>query len=352
MNVKNSDIYRIGSYDIFLNNRIGIGSYSIVYQGRCHDTETINLYNINKSEMINGKNVSNIIAIKKILIRDVSGKVRKAINDEINIMKHIKNDPHPNIVKCYDVIDDIDTIYIIMEYCDSGDLSKIIGRPMKEENVKYYFKQLICGIKYLNKNKIMHRDIKPKNILLNENKKFLKICDFGLAKTISSNSMTRSYTICGSPLYMAPEMFGEKSYNDTVDIWSIGILLYEMIYGINPFYKVKDRIELERFMISENDDIIIPPKYSRNDDVSDECINLMKLLLQKDAGERITFEDLYVHEWVNKNNKNNEINLNNDSNNETKSDSDSDYGSLNDNKDEYIFDNEDDRMLFLLDTKK
>lgn len=338
---QNAEIYRIGAYDIFLNNIIGIGSYSVVYIGKHNDPK------------LNNKD----IAIKKILIRDVSSKVRKAISDEINIMNHIKNNPHPNIVKCYDIIDDIDTIYIIMEYCDSGDMSRIIGKPMKEENVKYYFKQLIDGIKYLNKHKIIHRDIKPKNILLTDNKKTLKICDFGLAKTVSN--MTRSYTVCGSPLYMAPEMFGDKSYSETVDIWSIGILLYEMLYGLNPFYKVKDKQELEKFMISDDEEIQVPPKYCRNTEISEVCINLMKLLLQKNASIRISFDELYLHEWFNNNDNSDNTDIDSiNLENECKSSSDSselcmniEENKIQQSEYEYEYDIEDDQMLFIIDQK-
>jgi len=285
-----SNVYKIGSYEIFLNNQIAVGGHSVVYVGRCIDHQLCAKYKLN---------LDNILAIKKIIIKGLPVKYQKMVTEEINIMKHIKENPHSNIVKCYDVIDDLDTVYIVMEYCDSGDFSRLIGKPMKEESVQFYFSQLINGIKYLDEHKIVHRDIKPKNLLLTDNKKVLKICDFGLAK--NKTGLSRIYTICGSPLYMAPEMFTDKSYGDTVDIWSIGIIMYEMLYGINPLYKMKDYSELESFMVNDNEGISIPPQNNNNKNVSKQCIDLLKQLLDKKGTNRITLKELYTCQWINNN---------------------------------------------------
>lgn len=297
-NSDSKDIYRIGAYEIMLDQQIGIGGYSVVYIGRCVDSCIALNYGINKTKKINGINIENIVAIKKIIAKGLSYKHQNMITEEISIMQHIKENPHINIVTCYDVIDDLDTIYIVMEYCDGGDLSKLIGKPMKEKSVKYYFSQLINGIRYLDEHKIIHRDFKPKNLLLTDNKQILKICDFGLAKNKKGN--TKIYTVCGSPLYMAPEMFIDKSYDDTVDIWSIGIIMYEMLYGNNPLYKIKDYHELESFMTNSSENIIIPPKNTKNvnKNVSDECINLLRTLLVKESCNRITLKELYNHNWL------------------------------------------------------
>jgi serine/threonine protein kinase len=291
-----SNRYRIGDYEILLNKKIGIGGYSIVYLGQCINEIVAEKKNLDQSITEFDKNeIKNIVAVKKILMRDISVKTRDAINEEIKIMKMIKQKPHPNIVKCYDIIDDIDTIYIILEYCESGDLSKILdkSKPLDEKTVKYYFKQLVNGIKYINSENIIHRDIKPKNILLTNDKKTLKICDFGLS--CNNIGSPHIYTICGSPLYMAPEMFMQKSYNKAIDLWSIGIILYEMLYGRNPFYRFKDQSELETFMLNENINI---PEFNKNKKISELCISLLSSLLQKEAETRITFEELYNHKWL------------------------------------------------------
>ena len=287
--------YKIGSYEIFLDNRIGVGAYASVYIGRCVDPETIERYGIVEGREVYGINYENIVAVKKVTMRDVSVKVRKAIFDEVAIMRKIRDNPHENIVRCYDVIDDIDCIYIVMEYCDSSDLHRMIGgKPMSEQTARFYFAQLINGMKYLNASRIMHRDIKPKNILLTagENGIVLKICDFGLAKEITT--IPRSHTICGSPMYMAPELFNRnKNYDETIDIWSIGIILFEMLYGYNPFHKIKDRNELELFMINEE------IRFPTNTNLSKQCTDVLHGLLQKNVTNRITFEQLYDNEWIN-----------------------------------------------------
>lgn len=291
-NKKQDKVYNIGSYDLYLDSKIGIGTYAVVYIGSCVNKDIIEQYSLYDHKQVFGVTYKNTVAIKKITIRDIPIKIKKAINDEIVIIRKIKENPHPHIVKCYDIIEDNDAIYIVMEYCDGGDLSRMIGKPIDEELVRYYFVQLIAGLKYLNSNKIMHRDIKPKNILLTDNRKTLKLCDFGFAKEITP-IIPRSYTICGSPMYMAPELFKDNNYDETIDIWSIGIILFEFLYGYNPFHRVKDKYELEQFMIN-SDDIKLPNTIK----ISKECEKLLQRLLKKNATDRITYEQLYEDPWI------------------------------------------------------
>ena len=273
-------------YEIYLNRIIGSGSYSNVYLGRILD----------KKIMEENKLTSDIVAIKKIKMENVDQKSFKLINDEINIMQKIKLNKLkcPNIINCFDIFEEFDYIYLVLEYCDNGDLSKIIGKPIREPIVKYYFSQIINALYFLYDNNIIHRDIKPKNILLKNNKKELVLCDFGFAR-IKSSSMQRVSTICGSPLYMAPELLEEKSYTEIVDIWAIGMILYEMIYGEHPYNECKDLDDLREF---SKKDIIIPPKNNRNKEVSDDCIDLMKRMLNKEEKDRITLSNLFKHPWI------------------------------------------------------
>ena len=199
-----------------------------------------------------------------------------------------------------------------MEYCDSGDLSQLIKKPIKEKYVQYYFNQLNEGIKYLRNNNIFHRDIKPKNILLKNNYKILKIADFGLSREITSNTMIE--TVCGSPLYMAPEIMNKKAYNNQTDLWSIGLILYEMLYGIHPYKNCKNITSL-MFEIEKND-ISIPPLESKDIKISNQCMDLLKNLLKKDVKKRIDWLEFCNNIWINKSNenlmnKNNKIKQNN-----------------------------------------
>jgi len=180
-----------------------------------------------------------------------------------------------------------------MEYCENGDISRIIGKPIKESIVKYYFRQLINALVFLYENKIIHRDIKPKNILLKNNKKELVLCDFGFARIKSK--LERINTICGSPLYMAPELLDKKSYTEGVDIWAIGMILYEMLYGEHPYKNCSDLTDLKEFSKKE---ITIPPHGTINY-ISDECLDLLKKMLNKEEKLRINLEDIARHIWFN-----------------------------------------------------
>jgi serine/threonine protein kinase len=267
--------YNISNYEIDTQKKIGFGPYSSVYQAK----------NIN--------NKNNILAIKKIVLSNLDNIFSQMLKDEISIMNIIKNNPHPNIVKCYDIIHTIDAVYIVMEYCENGNLSSILGKPMTERKSKFYFKQMVNALLYLDKHKIMHRDIKPKNILLSNNYTSLKLCDFGFAKTINNKKMS---TICGSPLYMAPEILNDKTYNDSIDIWAIGIILYELLFGNHPFYKSKNLVDLRDDILNTN--INIPPtnlkiRYKLNAD----CIALVKSLLNKNDNTRIKINDINNHSW-------------------------------------------------------
>jgi serine/threonine-protein kinase ULK/ATG1 len=280
-------------YELYPNRIIGKGSYSNVYLGKIIDKEILEEKSLN----------SETIAIKKIKMDNLDQRTFKMINDEVNIMQKIMKIGNVcnNIIKCIDIIEEYDYIYIIMEYCDDGDLSRIIGKPIKENIVKYYFGQIVNALYYLSENNIIHRDIKPKNILLKNNRKELVLCDFGFARI---KTLQRVKTICGSPLYMAPELLEEKTYTEIVDVWAIGMILYEMIYGKHPYEDCKDIDDLKEF---SKKSIMIPPAYNTNINVSNDCINLMKQMLEKEEKKRITLENLFKHPWVkdlvNKHNK-------------------------------------------------
>lgn len=273
--------YRIGNdsiFELYKSNKLGSGSYSTVYLGRCLNCDSIT---IDRDD--------GFVAIKKIDTSSMSPETIKLIDAEISIMRWLIDNPHTNIVKCYDVIEDMNIVYIIMEYCDGGELSSLLVNQIPEISIRYYFSQLVSALEWLSKNNITHRDIKPRNIMLTGAKKEIKICDFGFARR-SENGET-SNTVCGSPLYMAPEILFKKSYNGMVDVWSLGLILYEMIYLSNPFTACKDIGELKRMIING---ISIPDD---GNNVSETCLNLLKMMLELDCNKRITIEDIKKHKW-------------------------------------------------------
>lgn len=265
-------------YEMFTDDFLGKGSFSIVYKG-------INIL------------TQEVVAIKVISVKNLTSPAKKIVEDEIKIMNIIKDDPHPNIVECYDVVKTDNKIHLIMEYCDSGDLRSILKNPIKEKYTQFYFSQLANGLKYLDMHNIVHRDIKPKNILLTNKRKVLKIADFGFAKQTKQN-INMYDTMCGSPLYMAPEILGPTSYNKQTDLWSIGMILYEMLYGMHPLEKCKNMTDLKNTIT--NSSIIIPPVNNTNESVSNECLSLLHLLIQKDVSKRITWDDFFNHSWFGK----------------------------------------------------
>jgi serine/threonine protein kinase len=285
MNINNIDIYKIGSgdstYEIYKSKKLGTGTYSSVLLGKCISEKKAK--EINRSDKL--------VAIKKINIAKLSTNGAKMLTTEIEIMKEIINYSHSNIIKCYDVIDDIDVIYIVMEYCDGGDFSSLlIKKPIKYEYIKYFFQQIISAMVFLHDNKIIHRDIKPKNILILNKNKILKLADFGFAKHL--DTFKRTLTVCGSPLYMAPEIYQKVGYTESVDVWSLGIILYEMVFGKHPLNDYVDPKSLANFVM--NDDIYIPEdKY-----VNKSCLNLLKKMLKRKESDRITIEELFCHPWI------------------------------------------------------
>ncbi len=287
INIKiNSNIEKLyDKYELYLNKQIGKGSYSTVYLGKVIEPKIINEHKL----------LNDIVAIKKIKIDNIDSRSFKLINDEVNIMRKIINCSKscPNIIKCYDIIEEYDYIYLILEYCEDGDLGQIIGKPIKENIVKYYFSQLVNALYFLYDNNIIHRDIKPKNILLKNNKRDIVLCDFGFARV--KNTIKKITTICGSPLYMAPELLEAKGYSEIVDVWAIGMILYEMIYGQHPYNECKDINDLKEF---SKKDIQIPPENNFNKDTSLDCIDLMKKMLNKEELSRINLKTLFNHPWI------------------------------------------------------
>jgi serine/threonine-protein kinase ULK/ATG1 len=273
--------YKIGLYEIHNDIELGRGMHSIVYKG----------YDNNNMP----------IAVKKIDKINMNEKNLQMLNDEIYVMRLIKENPHNNIVKCYDIIDDLDTVYIILEYCDKGDFRNILIKPLKEKYAKYFFYQIVCGLKHLHDLTIIHRDIKPSNILIcNDNT--LRICDFGFSKPLVypkhiniTNSLSYNI-ICGSPLYMAPEIFETKEYGYFTDSWSLGIILFEMLYGYNPFINCKNITELKKML-----DKFIFKLPNINKNLSNNCINFINLLLEKNNTCRLSCDKMLIHNWFNEN---------------------------------------------------
>ena len=233
------------------------------------------------------------IAIKEI---HINIKNKKYVQREIELHKKLN---HPNIVKLYDVILDKgkSKINIVLEYCLKGDLAKFQNkRPLNEIYVQNFIYQLASGLKYLRDMNILHRDLKPQNLLVNENLN-LKISDFGLAKQYQTNTIdkTLKQTFCGSPIYMAPEILNNNDYDSKSDIWSIGVIIYELITGRSP-YKVTS---LKQLINNAKIPIVLPLEHNKR--MSSECKDLLYKLLSIKKNSRITWDNFFNHQWLQKN---------------------------------------------------
>ena len=227
--------------------------------------------------------------IEKRKIMTTYGKL-DIIYSEINIHSKLS---HQNIIKLYNMYEDDETINIIMENAPNGNLYQLIKKEkngFSESKAFDYFIQVINAVYYLHSNHIIHRDIKPENLLLCEDNK-LKLCDFGWAKELSLENRS---TFCGTMEYMAPEIVGSENYDYSVDIWSLGILLYELLFGHSPFKGNNTNNIIQNIKSHElNYD-------DKNKKISKSCKDLIQKLLNINPQKRIKIKDILEHPFIKK----------------------------------------------------
>ncbi|KAF1608035.1 Serine/threonine-protein kinase Nek5, partial [Eudyptes chrysolophus] len=166
--------------------------------------------------------------IKEINVTQMPVKEKEASQKEVVLLAKMK---HANIVTFYASLQEKNKLYIVMEYCDGGDLMKRInmqhGVLFNEDQILSWFVQISLGLKHIHDMKILHRDVKAQNIFLSNNGKVAKLGDFGIARQLNS-TMEFAHTCVGTPYYLSPEMCENRPYNNKTDIWSLGCVLYEL----------------------------------------------------------------------------------------------------------------------------
>jgi serine/threonine-protein kinase ULK2 len=267
-------------------------------------------------------------------------KLKDNLTSEIAILKGLH---HPHIVALIDCKESSAHIHLVMEYCALGDLSYFIKKrdtvgnnPMtrdmmekypnprvgglNEVVVRHFLQQLSSALSFLRSQNLIHRDVKPQNLLLNPSPLYyekekpdmmpfavddnsllpvcgikslpmLKIADFGFARSLPSTSLAE--TLCGSPLYMAPEILRYEKYDAKADLWSVGTVLYEMVTGKPPF-RASNHVELLRRIEKGEDRIKFPDEVL----VSDGMKKLIRSLLKRDPKERSSFPDFFSNEVI------------------------------------------------------
>ncbi|KAF2221550.1 Serine/threonine-protein kinase atg1 [Elsinoe ampelina] len=273
-------------------------------------------------------------AVKAVIQNKLTRKLKDNLDSEIRILKSLQ---HPHIVALFSCTETPSHIYLVMEYCQLSDLAQFMKKReqltllpetadifkkypnsqygLNEVLVRHFVKQIASALEYLRVRNLIHRDIKPQNLLLNpspaymarqkpedvplaasehslvpavgvETLPMLKIADFGFARHLPQTMMAE--TLCGSPLYMAPEILSYHKYDAKADLWSVGTVTYEMMCGKPPF-RAANHIELLKKIDDAKDRIPFPSGIN----ISSDLHRLIRHLLKRQPTERISFEGFF-----------------------------------------------------------
>jgi len=236
------------------------------------------------------------VAIKIMAKKNMDKSDLELAKVEIDILKIGQ---HPNIIKLYDIYENENYIYIIMEYCSGGDLLSYFEHyeyELKETKVCEIIHKLSMAIYYLHSYGIVHRDLKPENILMTDltPEADIRLLDFGLSKIVGNEEKcTEPY---GTLSFVAPEVLQGKPYDKSVDLWSIGIITFLLLCGYLPFDDKHSEREIARQTIQDP----VPFESKIWNKYSSEAKNFVEGLLQKKPEKRLTIKEILEHPWIKK----------------------------------------------------
>ena len=236
------------------------------------------------------------VAVKIMNKNNMDSSDLELVRTEIEILKICQ---HPYIIKLYDIFENVDYIYIIMEHCSGGDLFSFLKKrnyQLKEEKVVVIMYKLCKAVYYVHSYGIAHRDIKPENVLLTSEDEDadIRLLDFGLSKIVGPNQKcTEPY---GTLTYCAPEIILDKPYLKTVDSWSLGVMTYLMLSGSLPF-SGKNEHEIAKNVVYSKVDFTKKPIWN---EISKEAKDFICKLLEKDLNKRIDMKTALEHPWFKK----------------------------------------------------
>ncbi|KAF5795548.1 putative protein kinase CAMK-CDPK family [Helianthus annuus] len=261
--------------DFQICEELGRGRFGVVY--RCFST-------------ISGDSFA-CKSIDKRLLSDPTD--RECIDKEPKILQLLNRSP--NIIQIHGLYENDDYVHIVMDLCESPDLFDRISNHagvFSEQEACSVFSQLMLSISYCHRLGIAHRDIKPDNVLFDSRGR-LKLADFGSAEWFGMNEGGMMTGVVGTPYYVAPEILSGREYNEKVDIWSAGVILYIMLAGVPPFY---GETPAETFEAVLRGNLRFPTKIFRS--VSPEAKDLLRKMLSKDVSRRLSAEQVLRHPWV------------------------------------------------------
>eukprot|EP01103_Thecamoeba_quadrilineata_P000815 TRINITY_DN10718_c0_g1_i1.p1 TRINITY_DN10718_c0_g1~~TRINITY_DN10718_c0_g1_i1.p1 ORF type:complete len:511 (-),score=94.64 TRINITY_DN10718_c0_g1_i1:83-1390(-) len=257
------DITMIGDY-LCTNKLLGVGQFSRVILG----------YH---------KRTGRPVAIKCMNKSSNSSSTQDLMSKEIETLKRLN---HQNIVKLYDYHEANGFVYLITEFCSGETLEKYIkdNPNMSEKTAKFIITQIVQGLRYLCEQRIFHRDLKPANVLIHhESLMFrVKLADFTFSRQIDADSLAQ--TLCGTEEYMAPEVYS-KCYTNKSDLWSMGVIIYQMLIGKLPFPQGA------RGLFGN-------VTFPKDKFISENAKLLITSLLERDPNQRISWEDFFTHPFI------------------------------------------------------
>ncbi|XP_064856508.1 serine/threonine-protein kinase ULK2-like isoform X1 [Oncorhynchus nerka] len=268
----------VGDFEYSRKDLVGHGAFAVVFKGR------------------HRKKTDWEVAVKSITKKNLS-KSQILLGKEIKILKELQ---HENIVALYDVQETPNSVFLVMEYCNGGDLADYLQAKgtLREDTLRVFLQQIAAAMRILNSKGIIHRDLKPQNILLSYTSRKrssihgirIKIADFGFARYLQSNMMAA--TLCGSPMYMAPEVIMSQNYDAKADMWSIGTVVYQCLVGKPPF-QANSPQDLRMFYEKNKSLLPIIPR-----ETSPPLGNLLLGLLQRNQKDRMDFDAFFSHPFL------------------------------------------------------
>jgi serum/glucocorticoid-regulated kinase 2 len=225
--------------------------------------------------------------LKKTLIE--KKKQQNHVQTERNILVEVNQ--HPFLVSLHYSFQTERALCFVLEYCPGGELFNLLQkrRRLTEEQTRFYASQIVLALEYLHSREIVYRDLKPENVLLDA-EGYIKVTDFGLSRQNVRENDVKS--ICGTPEYLAPEIILKLGYGRSVDWWTLGSIIYEMLVGIPPFYCANKQDLFDKIKMQN-------PKYPSY--LSPLAVDLISSLLKKDYQKRLGFKggaaEVKAHAW-------------------------------------------------------